>query len=114
MSELKIHGLFFGIVLALLFALSQLAGCAIPYAKLSDELSVKQLAWSAGMFYRVETKLKNTSDNLLDLKVVCSIGGEERIYYSVKVLPGQEVELKEKVPRPVGGGISAECEYYKR
>lgn len=89
-------------------------GCAVPYVKLSDELSVKQLVWPTGMFYRVETKIKNTSDNPLDLKVVCDIGGEEKVYYSIKVLPGQEVELKEKVARPLSGGISARCEYYKR
>lgn len=113
MEEMKTHGLFFGIMLALLLALIQLTGCTIPYAKLSDELSVKQLAWPAGMFYRVETRIKNTSDNLLDLKVVCDLNGEEKTY-NIKVMPWQEVELKEKVMRPLAGGISAGCEYYKR
>lgn len=98
------------IVLAVVLA----GGCAVPYAKLSDELSVKQVTWSSGrFFYRVETRIKNTSDNLLDLKVVCQVNGEEKTY-NIKVLPGQEEELKEKMLRPLVGGVSAECDYYKR
>jgi hypothetical protein len=90
------------------------AGCAIPYTKLSDELSVKQLVWPSGRFYyRMDTRLKNTSDNLLDLKVVCNISGEENIY-NIKILPGEEKGIVEKVSSPLYGGVSASCNYFKR
>lgn len=89
-------------------------GCAVPYTKLSDELSVKQIVWQAGAFsYRVETKIKNTSDGLLDLKVICDLNGKEKTY-NIKVMPQQVADVKEKVSRPISGGISVGCEYYKR
>jgi len=98
------------VVLAIILA----GGCAVPYAKLSDELSVKQVVWQAGTFsYRVETKIKNTSDDLLDLKVICDLNGKEKIY-NIKVMPKQIAEVKEKVARPISGGLSVGCEYYKR
>lgn len=90
-----------------------LVGCAMPYAKLSDDLSVRQVAWRSGMFYRVETSVRNTSDDRLDLKVVCTTDGREKVH-NIKVMPRSEVMLTEKVMRPLAGGVSAGCEFWRR
>jgi hypothetical protein len=97
---------------AILGIIFLIGGCStLPYAKLSDEVSVKHVSWASQRFVHYETNIKNTSDNVLSLKVVCGADGDSGIVYNVKIAPWHEERITQKVPKRPDNAMS--CEYYK-
>lgn len=104
--------MFFAMLSGIIFLIG---GCStVPYAKLSDEVSVKHVGWTTSHFVHYEANIKNTGNKPLSLDVVCDTDGG-RLVYDVEIPPRHEEKITHRGFAPGRTVLETEmtCYYYK-
>jgi len=94
-------------VVAILFLAC--CSCAIPFVRLADDVSVRQVSWSSGRIWEtVETSVRNTGDKPVSLLMKCEseTDGMEPVRHML-LKPGETVTFRDRVQRPVNGSGKA-------
>ena len=84
-------------------------GCNIPYVKLNDNIFIKQFSWRSGIYFYVETLIKNIGAEKINVIIDCEIGGDN-LEREIEV--DKEVIVIDKIMEPPIGNFYMDCKYY--